>query len=126
MFAGVIGGASLVGGALTVALYGYSVPALITGVAVVQALMAVMTARTPGRGQPRRWRWASRLGEATGWAGARLRAGATRDVVIGRRACAGVPLTMSDASVLSAAVTRRWGSPYPNRGTFRAANSPYS
>lgn len=58
--------------------------------------------------------------------GAWLRAGAARDVVIGRRASAGVSLTLSDASVLSAAVTRRWGSPYPNRGTFGAANSPCS
>ncbi len=46
VFAGVVGGASLVGGALTGALYGYSVPLLITVVAAIQALALVLLAVT--------------------------------------------------------------------------------
>ncbi|WP_234317276.1 MFS transporter [Streptomyces sp. NRRL WC-3744] len=48
VFAGVVGGASLVGGALTGALYGYSVPLLITVVAAIQALALVLLAVTRG------------------------------------------------------------------------------
>ncbi|QTD96544.1 Major Facilitator Superfamily protein [Streptomyces cyanogenus] len=49
-FAGVVGGASLAGGALTGALYGHSVPLLITVVAALQALALVLLAVTgPGR-----------------------------------------------------------------------------
>jgi predicted MFS family arabinose efflux permease len=50
IFAGVVGAASLAGGALTGGLYGYSIPALITVVCVVQALALVLLAVTgPGR-----------------------------------------------------------------------------
>jgi MFS family permease len=52
IFAGVVGAASLVGGALTGALYGYSVPVLITVVAVIQALALVLLAVT-GRSSDR-------------------------------------------------------------------------
>ncbi|WP_432046481.1 MFS transporter [Streptomyces asiaticus] len=49
IFAGVVGAASLAGGALTGGLYGYSIPVLITVVVVIQvlalALLAVTTAR---------------------------------------------------------------------------------
>ncbi|MFF3905718.1 MFS transporter [Streptomyces sp. NPDC001848] len=55
VFAGVVGGASLVGGALTGALYGVSIPALITFVGVVQALALILLAVTrPGRARVRR------------------------------------------------------------------------
>ncbi|MGR6968752.1 MFS transporter [Streptomyces cynarae] len=55
IFAGVVGVASLVGGALTGALYGTSIPALITVVAVVQALALLLLAVTrPGRARARR------------------------------------------------------------------------
>lgn len=46
VFAGVAGGASLVGGALTGALYGVSVPLLITVVAAIQALALALLAFT--------------------------------------------------------------------------------
>jgi MFS family permease len=50
IFAGVVGAASLAGGALTGGLYGYSIPALITVVCAVQALALVLLAVTgPGR-----------------------------------------------------------------------------
>lgn len=49
VFAGVVGGASLVGGALTGALYGVSIPLLITVVAVVQGLALVLLAVTRTR-----------------------------------------------------------------------------
>ncbi|MFE8948663.1 MFS transporter [Streptomyces sp. NPDC007856] len=42
LFAGVVGAASLAGGALTGGLYGYSVPVLITVVVVIQVLAAVL------------------------------------------------------------------------------------
>ncbi|MEW2288084.1 MFS transporter [Streptomyces sp. NPDC047841] len=44
VFAGVVGGATLVGGALTGALYGYSVPLLITVVTAIQAVALVLLA----------------------------------------------------------------------------------
>ncbi|MET8246479.1 MFS transporter [Streptomyces sp. NPDC005202] len=49
VFAGVVGGASLAGGALTGALYGVSIPALITVVAAVQGLALVLLAVTRTR-----------------------------------------------------------------------------
>ncbi|GGX74340.1 MFS transporter [Streptomyces anandii] len=49
VFAGVVGGASLVGGALTGALYGVSVPLLITVVAAVQALALALLVFTGTR-----------------------------------------------------------------------------
>ncbi|MFI1068968.1 MFS transporter [Streptomyces puniciscabiei] len=42
LFAGVVGAASLAGGALTGGLYGYSIPALITVVVAIQALSVVL------------------------------------------------------------------------------------
>ncbi|WP_229887280.1 MFS transporter [Streptomyces olivaceoviridis] len=57
VFAGVVGGATLVGGALTGALYGYSVPLLITVVAAIQAVALVLLAVLRGadaRGAGRR------------------------------------------------------------------------
>ncbi len=44
VFAGVLGAASLAGGALTGSLYGYSVPVLVTVVAAIQALALVLLA----------------------------------------------------------------------------------
>ncbi|WP_234342382.1 MFS transporter [Streptomyces sp. NRRL B-3648] len=49
VFAGVVGAASLAGGALTGALYGHSIPLLITVVAVIQALALVLLAVTGPR-----------------------------------------------------------------------------
>ncbi|MFI1535416.1 MFS transporter [Streptomyces anandii] len=49
VFAGVVGGASLVGGALTGALYGVSVPLLITVVAAIQALALALLVLTRTR-----------------------------------------------------------------------------
>ncbi|MGW1893258.1 MFS transporter [Streptomyces sp. NPDC002004] len=46
VFAGVVGAASLVGGALTGALYGYSIPLLIAVVVVIQVLALVLLAVT--------------------------------------------------------------------------------
>ncbi|TQJ92565.1 MFS transporter [Streptomyces sp. SLBN-31] len=46
LFAGVVGAASLAGGALTGGLYGYSIPALITVVAVIQVLAVVLLSVT--------------------------------------------------------------------------------
>ncbi|QJS14695.1 MFS transporter [Streptomyces argyrophyllae] len=48
VFAGVVGGATLAGGALTGALYGYSVPLLITVVTAIQAVALVLLAVTRG------------------------------------------------------------------------------
>ncbi|WP_158697326.1 hypothetical protein [Streptomyces hokutonensis] len=47
LFAGVVGAASLAGGALTGGLYGYSIPVLITVVVAVQVLALVLLAVTP-------------------------------------------------------------------------------
>jgi MFS family permease len=47
LFAGVVGVASLAGGALTGGLYGYSIPVLITVVVAVQVLALVLLAATP-------------------------------------------------------------------------------
>ncbi|MET7683808.1 MFS transporter [Streptomyces sp. NPDC005423] len=47
LFAGVVGAASLVGGALTGGLYGYSIPVLITVVVAIQVLALVLLAATP-------------------------------------------------------------------------------
>ncbi|MEU6284487.1 MFS transporter [Streptomyces sp. NPDC047028] len=52
VFAGVVGGAGLVGGALTGALYDYSIPVLITVVAAIQALALVLLAVTRPRHRP--------------------------------------------------------------------------
>ncbi|MFJ4946932.1 MFS transporter [Streptomyces sp. NPDC088760] len=49
VFAGVVGGASLAGGALTGALYGHSIPLLITVVAAIQALALLLLAVTGPR-----------------------------------------------------------------------------
>lgn len=54
LFAGVVGAASLAGGALTGGLYGYSIPLLITVVTAIQVAALVLlgvtrAARTPGR-----------------------------------------------------------------------------
>ncbi|MEU9392954.1 MFS transporter [Streptomyces sp. NPDC048324] len=46
LFAGVVGAASLAGGALTGGLYGYSIPALITVVVAIQVLAVVLLAVT--------------------------------------------------------------------------------
>ncbi|MEU2599824.1 MFS transporter [Streptomyces hirsutus] len=46
LFAGVVGAASLAGGALTGGLYGYSIPLLITVVVVIQVLAVVLLAVT--------------------------------------------------------------------------------
>ncbi|MFF8592147.1 MFS transporter [Streptomyces sp. NPDC015220] len=46
LFAGVLGAASLAGGALTGGLYGYSIPVLITVVVAIQALAVVLLAVT--------------------------------------------------------------------------------
>ncbi|MEU0679963.1 hypothetical protein [Streptomyces albogriseolus] len=46
LFAGVVGAASLAGGALTGGLYGYSIPVLITVVVVIQVLALVLLAAT--------------------------------------------------------------------------------
>ncbi|MEW2515239.1 MFS transporter [Streptomyces sp. NPDC046870] len=48
VFAGVVGGATLAGGALTGALYGYSIPLLITVVTAIQAAALVLLAVTRG------------------------------------------------------------------------------
>ena len=48
LFAGVVGAASLAGGALTGGLYGYSIPLLITVVVAIQVLALVLLAVTPG------------------------------------------------------------------------------
>ncbi|WP_328828881.1 MFS transporter [Streptomyces sp. NBC_00252] len=47
LFAGVVGAASLAGGALTGGLYGYSIPVLITVVVAIQVLALVLLAVTP-------------------------------------------------------------------------------
>lgn len=47
LFAGVVGAASLAGGALTGGLYGYSIPLLITVVVAIQVLALVLLAVTP-------------------------------------------------------------------------------
>ncbi|WP_262700717.1 MULTISPECIES: MFS transporter [Streptomyces] len=49
IFAGVVGAASLVGGALTGGLYGYSIPVLITVVVVIQILALSLLAVTAAR-----------------------------------------------------------------------------
>ncbi|MFF0223951.1 MFS transporter [Streptomyces sp. NPDC004629] len=46
LFAGVVGAASLAGGALTGGLYGYSIPVLITAVVVIQILALALLAAT--------------------------------------------------------------------------------
>ncbi|MGW2523143.1 MFS transporter [Streptomyces sp. NPDC001617] len=53
VFAGVVGGASLVGGALTGALYGVSIPALIAVVVVVQVLALVLLVTGAAGPEPR-------------------------------------------------------------------------
>ncbi|MFD8362596.1 MFS transporter [Streptomyces hygroscopicus] len=54
VFAGAVGAASLVGGALTGGLYGYSVPVLITVVVVIQVLaLALLGVTTTRRTRPR-------------------------------------------------------------------------
>lgn len=49
IFAGVVGAASLAGGALTGGLYGYSIPVLITVVVFIQVLALVLLAATTAR-----------------------------------------------------------------------------
>ncbi|MGW3951228.1 MFS transporter [Streptomyces sp. NPDC004752] len=49
IFAGVVGAASLAGGALTGGLYGYSVPVLISAVVVIQVLALALLAATAAR-----------------------------------------------------------------------------